>query len=318
MMRNGREMMVIKGNNIPEGSFSKVSISIGVFDGLHNGHRRVLQKLLEVSKNLNTSSMVVTMHPDPIKILNPEVSFTVLTPLSRKILYLEEMGVDYCFILELDKNLLSLSPLEFFQRFIVDRFSPQAIVVGEDFRFGRNREGDIQLLQDFSQKFGFQFYGLPLLSIGDKKVSSSVIREYLAQGKIQEAKTYLGRVPEICGKIVPGEGRGRTLGYPTANLLPEFEFYLKPGVYVGRVIIGRDTRPALLYAGTSPTFGGEVLRYEIYIPEFSGNLYGRNVIFFIEEIIRDEKKFKSREEIIRQLSADRENLMRYLRFAIRV
>ncbi|OQX82501.1 MAG: hypothetical protein B6D53_04510 [Candidatus Omnitrophica bacterium 4484_49] len=254
MMRNGREMMVIKGNNIPEGSFSKVSISIGVFDGLHNGHRRVLQKLLEVSKNLNTSSMVVTMHPDPIKILNPEVSFTVLTPLSRKILYLEEMGIDYCFILELDKNLLSLSPLEFFQRFIVDRFSPQAIVVGEDFRFGRNREGDIQLL----------------------------------------------------------------LGYPTANLLPEFEFYLKPGVYVGRVIIGRDTRPALLYVGTSPTFGGEVLRYEIYIPEFSGNLYGRNVIFFIEEIIRDEKKFKSREEIIRQLSADRENLMRYFRFAIRV
>jgi riboflavin kinase/FMN adenylyltransferase len=311
-------MVVIKGNNIPEGSLSGACISIGVFDGVHIGHRAILERLIDVSKRLTAPSLVITMHPDPVKVLNPEVSFTILTPLSRKVLYLEELGIEYCFILQLDRNLLSLSALEFFQKFIVHKFSPRAIVVGKDFRFGRDREGNIELLKELSHKFGFQLYALPLLNMENEKVSSSKIREYLMAGKIYEAKILLGRAPEISGKVVPGEGRGRILGYPTANLLPDFEFYLKPGVYAGKVTVSEENRPALLYVGTAPTFGGKVLRYEIYIPEFHGNLYGKNVIFFIEEIIRDEKKFKSREEIIRQLSADKENLIRYFRFITRV
>ncbi len=305
-------MIVIKGNNIPEGSIPQVGVSIGVFDGLHCGHRLVLNKLVEICKDLNCPSLVITMHPDPVKILNPEVSLTVLTPTPRKVAYLEEMEIDYCFILELDREILSLSALEFLEKFIVKKFSPRAVVVGEDFRFGRNQEGDIHFLNEISLKFGFQFHVVPLYAFKGKKVSSSIIREYLATGKIREAKSLLGRAPEISGKIVPGEGRGKTLGYPTANLVPDFEFYIKTGVYVGRINLGSELRPALLYVGTAPTFGGNILRYEIYIPEFKGNLYGKNVIFFIEEIIRDEKKFKTKEEILRQLSADRENLVRYL------
>lgn len=305
-------MIVLKGNNLFESGIGNICLTLGVFDGVHIGHKYVLEKTKQVSLELGLKSTVITLHPDPEKILNPQASFTVLTPISKRIDYFKDCGLNYCFILDVDRNVLSYSADKFFMKFIYENFKPCAIVVGEDFRFGRNKEGDVLLLKEYAEHYKFQLYSVSLLNMFGEKVSSSKVREALAEGDIEKTKFLLGRFPELSGMVVSGEGRGRRLGFPTANLLLDYEFQLAKGVYIGDAVLKDDKIPALLYVGTSPSFGGRLLRYEIYIPSFSGLLYGKNITFLVRDRLRDEKFFRDKDEIQRQLQTDRENLIRYL------
>lgn len=311
-------MIVLKGNSFPISGTKEVCLSLGVFDGVHIGHINILEKLKQVAREFNLQTLVITLHPDPEKVLNPEARFTVLTPIYNRISYFESLGIDYCYILEVDRNVLSYSCVEFFQKFIYQKFQPRAIVVGEDFRFGRDRKGDVNLLEEYSRSYKFQLHILSHICMFGKKVSSSEIRKAIGEGDIEKAQILLGRLPELSGRVVRGEGRGRQLGFPTANLLTDYEFQIAKGVYIGEAVIREERMPALLYVGTSPSFGGRFLRYEIFIPNYSGNLYGRNVSFLLRQRLREERIFRDKDELQKQLTTDRENLIRYLASLSRV
>ncbi len=303
---------------MPHEAITNVALAIGVFDGVHIGHKMILERLKQLSTELGIKNLVITLSPDPEKIINPDNNFTILTSISDKIASFEEVGIDSCFILEVDKPLLSYDAVDFFENFIHKKFNPKAIVVGEDFRFGANQMGDIELLSELCRKHKIELHVLPFFKSFGEKVSSSRIREVLAKGDIQSAAIMLGRSPKITGRVVPGEGRGRKLGFPTANILPEHEFELASGVYLGEVLIKEESLPALLYIGTKPSFGGKILSREIYIPNFGGYLYGKSISFLIHQMLREEKLFLSKDSIRRQLEVDRECLIRHLSFLSRV
>jgi len=205
--------------------------------------------------------------------------------------------------------LLEYSPREFFDKFIWERFHPKAIVAGEDFRFGSNREADIDALRKLSGEYKFSLHIAPFLNYKGEKVSSSRIREALSRGEIEDTSYMLSQLPRFSGRVVPGEGRGRKLGFPTANIITDYVFDLKKGVYTGWALIKSKRLPALLYVGTAPTFGGKFLRFEIYIPKFRGYLYGKKMAFEIQNFLREERLFLNKEDIQKQLEIDRECLM---------
>ncbi len=304
-------MIILDENKIKSFDIKNTALTIGVFDGVHIGHRMILEELKSLSSESGLKNIVITLSPDPEEILHPQTPFTILTSIEDKISELQELDIDYCYILETNEKLLSYSAVEFFEKFIYKKFFPSLIVIGEDFRFGKNKEGDINLLEELAGKYNFRLYVLPFLKMKGAKVGSSRIRKALIDGDIESASYMLGRFPKLSGRVVPGEGRGRRLGFPTANILTNCEFRLKKGVYIGEVIIKEKQLPALLYVGTSPTFGGKFLRYEIYIPDFRGYLYGKSISFLIQQMLRGEKVFINEDAICSQLEVDRECLIKH-------
>jgi len=304
-------MIILNEDKLKNSGIENAALTIGVFDGVHIGHKMILEELKSLSSESGLKNIVITLSPDPEEILHPQTPFTILTSIEDKISELEALGLDYCFILKTDKKMLSYSAVEFFEKVIYQKFSPSLIVIGEDFRFGKNKEGGIDLLEKLAGEYNFRLYVLPFLKMKGKKVGSSGIRKALIDGDIESASCMLGRFPRINGRVVPGEGRGRKLGFPTANILTDYVFQLKKGVYIGEVIIKEKQLPALLYVGTSPTFGGKFLRYEIYIPDFRGYLYGKSISFLIRQMLREEKVFVNEDSIRTQLEVDRECLIEY-------
>ncbi len=300
---------------LEESDFSKKNIyqgavlTLGVFDGVHIGHREIFDLLRSQALELDSKSLVITLSPDPEEILCPNKRFTLISPLDYKLEILSQLDLDYAMVLKSDKELLGLGPREFFDKYIWERFHPKAIVVGEDFRFGNEREAETDILRKLSSEYKFSLHIVPFLNYKVKKVSSSRIREALSNGEIEDVSYMLSQSPRFNGRVVPGEGRGRKLGFPTANIITDYVFDLKKGVYTGWALLRSKRLPALLYVGTAPTFGGKFLRFEVYIPRFSGYLYGKSMAFEIQSFLREERLFSSKEDIQKQLEIDRESLV---------
>jgi len=298
-------MILLKESDLKQDSV----LTLGVFDGVHIGHREIFGLLQSLALELKSKSLVITLSPNPEEVLYPNKRSTVISPLDYKIELLSELGLDYAMVLKADKELLGYSSRDFFDKFIWAKFKPRAIVIGEDFKFGNKREADIGFLCKLSDEYKFSLHVVPFLNYKKKKVSSSRIRESLSHGEIEDVSYMLSKFPRFIGRVVPGEGRGRKLGFPTANILTDYAFNLKKGVYRGWALIKSERLPALLYVGTAPTFGGKFLRFEIYIPKFRGYLYGKNMGFEIQSFLREERLFSNKEDIQTQLEIDREVLL---------
>ena len=298
-------MILLKESDLKQDSV----LTLGVFDGVHIGHREIFGLLKSLALELKSKSLVITLSPNPEEVLYPDKRSTVISPLDYKVELLSELGVDYAMVLKADKELLGYSSRDFFDKFIWAKFKPRAIVTGEDFKFGNKREADIGFLRKLSDEYKFSLHVVPFLNYKKKKVSSSRIRESLSHGEIEDVSYMLSEFPRFIGRVVPGEGRGRKLGFPTANILTDYAFNLKKGVYGGWALIKSERLPALLYVGTAPTFGGKFLRFEIYIPKFRGYLYGKNMGFEIQSFLREERLFSNKEDIQTQLEIDREVLL---------
>ncbi|MDP8216797.1 MAG: riboflavin kinase [Candidatus Kaelpia imicola] len=255
-------MILLKESDFSKKDIHKnIVLTLGVFDGVHIGHREIFDLLKSLTSDLDSKSLIITLSPDPEEVLYSDRRFTVISPLDYKIEILSQLGLDYSMVLKTDKELLGCSPREFFDKFIWERFRPKAIVVGEDFRFGRKREADVDGLRKLSSEYKFSLHIVPFLNYKGEKVSSSRIREALLRGEIEDVSYMLSRLPRFSGRVVPGEGRGRKLGFPTANIITDYVFDLKKGVYTGWALLKSKRLPALLYAGTAPTFGGKFLRF---------------------------------------------------------
>jgi riboflavin kinase/FMN adenylyltransferase len=262
------------------------AVAIGTFDGVHRGHRAAI----EAAKGVGLRSTVVTFDPHPRLVLGYDVQ--LLTTLSRRIELIEEAGPDDLLVLAFTDELSRLEPADFVSR-ILEPIGTEAVVAAETFRFGRGRKGDVGLLR----ALGIDVIDVPLVG----GVSSSRIRELLAEGEIQEAAALLGRPHELEGIVVSGDQRGGTLGFPTANLSVEPHLLVPAfGIYAGAALGGR----AAISIGINPHYGGSERRIEAFLLDFEGDLYGKELRIELWERLRDERAFESEEDLVGQMALD--------------
>jgi riboflavin kinase/FMN adenylyltransferase len=271
------------------------AVALGTFDGVHLGHRRVIEETLAAGG----TPTVVTFHPHPRRVLGYGVE--LLTTLDRRLELLAELGIEETLVLEFSLELQRVEPEEFAQRYL-EAIGARMVLAGEDFRFGHRRAGDLELLR----RLGFETRAVPML----EGVSSSEIRRLLHAGEVDRAAPLLGRPPEVEGIVVEGDARGGTLGFPTANLAVDPELLVPAhGIYAGFA----GGHRAAISIGTNPHYGGEELRVEAFLLGFAGDLYGRRLIVELWKRLRDERAFSSEQELIDQIARDVEETERAAR-----
>jgi riboflavin kinase/FMN adenylyltransferase len=262
------------------------AVAVGTFDGVHLGHRRVLEAALEAG----LTPTLVTFDPHPRIALGYEVQ--LLSSLERRLELIGELGVEEALVVEFDLELARLEPEEFADA-VLRPIGVEVVVAGADFRFGRARSGDLALLK----QLGFDARPVPLL----EGVSSSRIRDIVRAGDVDQAAGLLGRPPEVEGTVVAGDARGGTLGFPTANLRLDPQLLVPAyGIYAGAA----DGHRAAISIGTNPHYGGEERRIEAHLLDFHGELYGRRLVLQLWRRLRDEEAFTSEEELVAQIAKD--------------
>jgi len=279
-------------------------IAIGNFDGIHLGHQKILKFLTKKSKELDLISLVLTFSPHPEKILGG-TRIKMLQTLDQRLKEIKKLGIQTVLVASFDEKFSSLSSQEFIQKIVVNILRATAVIVGENFHFGKNREGDIPLLNRAASRYGFQVFSIPSVTKENMIVSSSIIRSLLQEGKIEKAALLLGRFYEIEGKVIKGKSRGKSIGFPTANIQTNNEI-VPSGVFITSVTINAKTFPSLTNVGINPTFDRHEANIESYIINFDKNLYGEKIKVNFLKKIRDEIKFSTPEELSAQIKKDLE------------
>jgi riboflavin kinase/FMN adenylyltransferase len=287
-------------------------LTTGTFDGVHLGHRKIIARLAELAKSSEGESVVLTFHPHPRMILYPEDNtLKLLSTLDEKISLLEEAGVQHLIIYPFTKEFSRLSSLDFVRDVLVNQIGTQKLVIGYNHHFGRNREGSFEHLKECGPVYGFTVEEIPAQDVDQVEVSSTKIRQSLLEGDVSTAKAYLGRAYSFSGLVVKGKQLGRTLGYPTANLLIADTHKLVPGDGIYAVLAELDgvSWKGMMSIGLNPTVQGKERTVEVNILNFEGDLYGRTLTITCIQRIRDEQKFAGLEELKIQLGLDRESTL---------
>lgn len=285
-------------------SADPVVLSIGNFDGLHRGHQFLIQKNLELASQLKARTVVLTFYPHPLQVLKPELHFVSLSNQVEQALSLEQFGVDDWISEPFSESVREEQPEAFWHRLM--QFIPiKGIVVGPDFRFGKDRSGDVTLLQNFCFKSQVKLFIPEPYVFKGQRVSSTLIRQLLLKGEVVSANDFLGRAYSIKGNVISGFKRGRQLGFPTANINSEQALNLKPGVYNSMVSIRGEKKKAATNVGYHPTVGDEMeIQIESHILDFDEYIYGEELRVEFLEFIRPEVKFSSLELLKEQIHKD--------------
>ncbi|MCZ7609413.1 MAG: bifunctional riboflavin kinase/FAD synthetase [Ignavibacterium sp.] len=285
-------------------------LTLGTFDGIHPGHLKIIDRLVSCSKERGCRSVVITFYPHPRTILGNDNSVKMLTTQEEKIELLEKLGVENLLIINFTKEFASLSAEDFIYDYLINGIGLTEIVLGHDHHFGKGRRGNAELLQKIADKEGFIVTKAEAFMIDGEAVSSTKIRNALAEGDIIRANKLLGRNYEFSGIVVGGDKRGRELGFPTANIKLSSQEKLLPasGVYAVKVMVENERHTGLLSIGKRPTFynQGELVS-EVYIFDFNREIYGAKVTTELVERLRGEVKFNSAEDLINQMNTDKEN-----------
>ena len=279
-------------------------VSIGNFDGVHRGHQSMIAALTRLARDEALPSVIFTFDPHPIALLRPGQSPPPLTTTERKIELLAQHGVDGVVVYPTDQALLNLTPREFFDRIILERLDVRGLVEGPNFFFGHNRAGNIKTLHEFCAAAGRHLEIIPPVTLGDHLVSSTEIRRLIAAGQVREAGELLGYTYRISGTVVRGAERGRTIGFPTANLEGVRTVLPRDGVYAGRAQIGSVWHAAGINLGPNPTFADQERKLEVHIIDYSGDLYGSRIAVEFVDRLRDTQRFENVEKLKAQLAVD--------------
>ncbi|WP_058307769.1 bifunctional riboflavin kinase/FAD synthetase [Gracilibacillus massiliensis] len=280
--------------------------AIGFFDGVHLGHQAVIERAIRIAKKTEKKSAVITFDPHPSVVLqNKQDTVRYITPIEEKIKQIESLGVDYLYIIRFDKQLANLSPKAFIEHFI-EAIHITHIVAGFDFTFGHKGSGNMDNIHDLIND-ETEVTTVGRLDLNNEKISSTRIRKALGQGEIEEAERLLGRPYSLTGEVIHGDKRGRTIGYPTANIKIEDYYYLpRIGVYAVEILVGTSVYYGMANLGYNPTFSDdrENTKLEVHIFNFDENIYGEKVMVYWRKYIRDEEKFSGVEELIDKLTED--------------
>jgi len=285
-------------------------LSVGNFDGVHRGHAAILSELKRLATKRGVPAVAVTFDPHPVAVLRPEFTPAPLTTHERRSELLRAGGADAVVRLPVDRNLLAHTAGAFFERVLLGAFGAVGVVEGGDFRFGKDRAGDVATLRRWGRPHGWTVETVGPVTAGGEPVSSSRIRKLIADGRIAEGNELLGRPHRITGAVVTGEGRGRTLGFPTANLAELDVLAPAPGVYAGQAEVDGIAYPVALHLGPRPTFDAGPPTAEAHLLGFQGDLYGRRLAVDLLGRVRAVQTFDGPEDLKRQIAADLSEIRR--------
>ncbi|MBI4354156.1 MAG: riboflavin biosynthesis protein RibF [Candidatus Omnitrophica bacterium] len=298
-------MPVIIGRNRLPAMPPRAVVTIGMFDGVHRAHQRLIRTAVRLARRLRGTSVAVTFDPDPQLVLDPRHAPPPLMPLARRLKLIEDLGAHLIWVIRFTPAFSRISPDEFIRSLLWRQLRARWVVVGDAFAFGKDRRGDLSLLRRGGSSYGMRIMALPAVRSGDAPISSSRIRRLVQHGALAEARQLLGRHVELSGRVVHGVGRASRLGFPTANIKLHATLLPPHGVY--RVVTSLRGRrhEGLMNLGTRPTFGrGGGVVCEVHLPRFRGQLYGHTVTLSLLEYLRRERRFTDRDALIRQIRRD--------------
>jgi riboflavin kinase/FMN adenylyltransferase len=300
-------------DSLPE-DISNPVVTIGNFDGVHKGHQALFTKLKDRAKELKGTSLVITFEPHPIKVMSPEKLKPLITVLEQKKELVISQGIDLLLLIKFTMKFSGIAARDFVKDILVDKIRIKEIIVGYDYAFGHNREGNIQLLREMGKEFDFTVTQVEPVYAGNTLVSSTSIRNLILEGKISEANRLLGRDYQLMGEVVEGRRRGKPLlGYSTANLkLPE-GLIPREGVYIVTVELEGRLYQGLTNIGYNPTFKNKVLSIETHILDFSADIVSQNIKVNFLARLRDEIRFGTAEELSQQITRDIEGAREFFR-----
>lgn len=283
-------------------------LTLGTFDGIHMGHRKILEKVKKKAASSGCRSLLITFDPHPRKIITPDYDIKLLTNLKEKTKLIEDTGIENLLIINFTKEFSQITSEEFVKEYLLKKIGVKEIVIGYDHHFGKGRNGDANTLRRLGVEYNFIVTMVDPIKVNGETVNSTAVRKALAEGNIKKVNSYLGRNYSFAGKVVEGDKRGRTLGFPTANIKAENHDKLLPalGIYAVRFSFDGETHNGLMSVGNRPTFysAGETV-VEVWLYDFDRDIYGRDVNVEIIEFIRGEERFSSADELISQMQKDK-------------
>jgi riboflavin kinase/FMN adenylyltransferase len=296
-------------------SSKKTIVTIGTFDGVHIGHQKIIEKLIQETKKADCESLILTFFPHPRMVLNGSSSIKLLNTINEKSSLLEKMGLDNLVIHPFDKKFSNLSAEEFVKTILVDSFNIKKIIIGYDHRFGNNRAANIDDLISFGKKYDFEVEQISAQEIDSVSVSSTKIRDAITDGNMIIANEFLGYDYILSGKIITGKQLGRTIGFPTANIKIEENYKLIPknGVYIVKSHLQEKTVFGIMNIGLNPTVNGEDLSIEVHFLDFEADLYNKNITVSVIDRIRDEQKFTSIDLLKAQIQEDKNYAISFIK-----
>lgn len=288
-----------------------VVLTQGTFDGVHFGHRKILRHVVSEAREIDGVSVLLTFYPHPRLVLYPDDNeLKLLTTIEEKVELVSAIGIDYLIIIPFTQELSRLRASDFVRDILVEQLHIAKLIIGYDHRFGRNREGGLKEMIQFSETYNFKLEEIPPQDIEDSIVSSTKIRKALLDGDVHLAKEYLGDLYTISGKVEEGLQRGTTIGYPTANVRVGSSFKLIPknGVYAVWVYIDKIRYAGMLNIGYNPTFEGKKWSMEVHILNFNKNIYHHKILISFHSRIREEMKFENVTSLVNQLTKDEKKI----------
>ena len=282
--------------------------TVGFFDGVHSGHRYLIDRLKAVARENNCMSMIITFDKHPRQVLNSDYKPMLLSTLDEKLNLLSQTGIDCCVVLPFTADMADLSAHDFMKTILSERLSVATLMIGYDNRFGHRREDGYEQYVAYGKELGISVIDSDSFSYGNGSVSSSMVRRFISAGDVERAAECLGRPYSLSGMVVHGEAKGRTIGFPTANIVPADADKLIPDGGVYAVLVSLDDSSTMLNGmmniGSRPTFDGKMLTLEVHIFDFDGDIYKHSLrVFFIKKI-RNERCFSSPDELAKQLETD--------------
>lgn len=295
-------------------STKKTILTLGTFDGVHIGHKKILERITQNTENGKYESLVLTFFPHPRMVLQEKSEIKLLNTITEKSKLLEATGIENLVIHPFNESFSRLTAEEFVHSILVDQFHIQKIIIGHDHRFGRNRTANIDDLIAFGHEYGFEVEQISAQEIQDVSVSSTKIRKALNEGNMSLANDYLGYNYFLSGEVVQGKQLGRTIGFPTANIEINDEYKLIPkaGVYVVKVLIDQKEVSGMMNIGFNPTVNGQKQTIEVNLFDFDADIYGKKIQVSLLQYLRDEQKFGSVDLLKEQLHLDRKNALAFL------
>ncbi len=290
-------------------------VTTGMFDGVHLGHQKIISRLKEVAQEQNGETVILTFYPHPRMVLFPEDNeLELLNTQKEKIELLEKYGIDHLIIYPFTKEFSRLTSVEFVRNILVNKIKTKRLVIGYNHHFGRNREGSFEHLKEYGPLYGFEVEEIPAQDIDHIEISSTKTRKALKSGDVKTANTFLGHFYSISGKVVEGLKLGRTIGYPTANIIVNDKYKLIPGdgIYAVKIKYEGTTFDGMLSIGNNPTVKGKGRSIEVNIFNFDATIYDKELTIYFIERLRDEMKFNNLEELKDQLVKDEEDSRRIL------
>jgi riboflavin kinase / FMN adenylyltransferase len=298
--------------NLPP--FTNAVITIGTFDGVHEGHKKIIDALLREAQSVGGEAIIMTFQPHPRKIVNPDEHLQLINTLEEKIELLKKTGIDHTVIIPFNQQFASQTADEYIENFLIARFRPHTIIIGYDHHFGKARQGNFMLLAEKADHYNYRLLEIPKYILQEVAVSSTQIRKALLESNIGIANKLLGYEFFFEGVVVKGDQLGRKLGYPTANLryTDQDKIHLGHGVYAAYAVVHRATYKGMLSIGNRPTLQGSDERVEINLFGFDEEIYGETIRVIVKTYLRGQEKYSSLDELKNQLAIDKQNSLNVL------